>query len=62
MSEFKVSDFYDEGPSFPNKEAYPESEEFEWYFNAGLRPEDFENSDPEFGKRYAAWISNQKGA
>ena len=58
-SPFKVSDFYEEGSSFPDPESYPEEDECETYQAAGLTPESFETSDPEFGKRYAAWLKSR---
>jgi len=59
---FKVSDFYEEDSGFPDEDAYPEADQYEFYFNSGFKPSDFEHSDPEFGKRYADWIAKQKGA
>ena len=55
---FKVSDFYNEGPSFPDPEQYPEEEEFEWYRNSKLAPELFERQEPDFAKRYAEWLKD----
>ena len=48
--------FYELGPGFPNPETYPEEEEFEWYRNSGLTPDMFDHQEPEFAKRYAAWL------
>lgn len=53
--QFKVGDFYNEGPSFPDEDKYPEEEQFESYAQAGLEPSDFEYGDPDFAKRYAEW-------
>ena len=50
-----ISSFYDLGPAEPEEGTYPEEEEFEWYRNSKLGPEYFEK-DPEFAKRYAAWL------